>query len=129
LYNLIMQKITLRLYALFYRKVLKRVFFLLDPEFVHEFIISYGGKLGNISFTRFLARKFFFVQNKSLNQEIAGIKFANPIGLAAGFDYEGKLTQILPVLSFGFQTIGTITNQAYEGNPKPRLVDCPNQNP
>ena len=125
MYNLIMQKITLRLYALFYRNVLKRVFFLLDPEFVHEFIIGYGGKMGNISFIRFLAGKFFLVQHKSLNQEIAGIKFVSPIGLAAGFDYEGKLMQILPALSFGFQTIGTITNQAYAGNPKPRLGRLP----
>jgi dihydroorotate dehydrogenase subfamily 2 len=83
--------------------------------------MTYGEKLGNFSFSRFLIRKIFFTQNKSLNQEIAGIKFSNPIGLAAGFDYQGQLTQILPNLSFGFQTIGTITNQSYEGNLKPRL--------
>ena len=120
-----MQKITLRLYALFYRIFLKRFFFLLDPEFVHEFIIGYGEKLGDFSFSRFLARKFFFVQNKKLNQKVAGINFLNPIGLAAGFDYEASLTKILPQLSFGFQTIGTITNLPYEGNPKPRLGRLP----
>ncbi|HUD09196.1 MAG TPA: quinone-dependent dihydroorotate dehydrogenase [Patescibacteria group bacterium] len=116
-----MQKIFLRIYAFFYRVFLKRIFFLLDPEFIHESIMTYGEKLGNFSFSRFLIRKIFFTQNKSLNQEIAGIKFSNPIGLAAGFDYQGQLTQILPNLSFGFQTIGTITNQSYEGNLKPRL--------
>jgi len=56
---------------------------------------------------------------------VAGISFANPIGLAAGFDYQAQLTGVLPALSFGFQTIGTITNQAYEGNPKPRLGRLP----
>jgi dihydroorotate dehydrogenase len=94
---------------------------LLDPEFTHESITTYGGKLGSISLIRFLIRKIFFVQDKSLNQEVTGINFQNPIGLAAGFDYQAQLTQILPALSFGFQTIGTITNLAYAGNPKPRL--------
>ena len=94
---------------------------MLDPEFVHESITTYGEKLGSISFPKLLLRKIFFVQNKSLSQNIKGINFTNPIGLAAGFDYQAQLTQILPNLSFGFQTIGTITNQAYEGNPKPRL--------
>ncbi|MGA2967616.1 MAG: quinone-dependent dihydroorotate dehydrogenase [Candidatus Levyibacteriota bacterium] len=120
-----MQKIALRLYAFFYRNVLKRAFFLLDPEFVHEFITGYGEKLGNLAFPKSLLKKIFFVQNKSLNQKIAGINFPNPIGLAAGFDYQAQLTGILPALSFGFQTIGTITSQAYEGNPKPRLGRLP----
>jgi len=120
-----MQKIFLSVYAFSYRNFLKRAFFLLNPDLAHELITSYGEKLGNFSFSRFLIRKIFFVQNKSLSQEVAGMKFANPIGLAAGFDYEAKLTQILPSLSFGFQTIGTITNQAYEGNPKPRLGRLP----
>jgi len=125
LYNSLMQRITLKLYAFFYGNVLKRIFFLLDPELVHVLIVDYGEKLGNLSVSRFLIRKMFFVQNKDLSQEVDGINFQNPIGLAAGFDYEAKLTQILPNLSFGFQTIGTITNQAYEGNPKPRLGRLP----
>jgi dihydroorotate dehydrogenase subfamily 2 len=95
--------------------------FLFDPEFVHEFIIGYGEKIGNFGVTRSLARKMFYAQSKSLNQNVAGINFQNPIGLAAGFDYQAKLTKILPSLSFGFQTIGTITSHPYEGNPKPRL--------
>ena len=49
----------------------------------------------------------------------------NPIGLAAGFDYEGSLTQITPSIGFGFETIGTITNNPYEGNVKPRLGRLP----
>jgi dihydroorotate dehydrogenase subfamily 2 len=120
-----MQKIFLRLYAFFYRNFLKRIFFLLDPEFIHEFITGYGEKLSILGFPVFVLKKIFFVQNKSLEQKVAGISFANPIGLAAGFDYQAQLTGVLPALSFGFQTIGTITNQAYEGNPKPRLGRLP----
>jgi dihydroorotate dehydrogenase subfamily 2 len=60
-----------------------------------------------------------------LQQKLAGINFENPIGLAAGFDYEARLTRILPALGFGFGTVGTITNMAYAGNPKPRLGRLP----
>jgi len=61
----------------------------------------------------------------NLEQNIAGTKFKNPIGLAAGFDYDGRLTQILPSFDFGFETIGTITNLPYGGNQKPRLGRLP----
>lgn len=120
-----MQEIILKLYSFFYKHFLKRIFFLFDPEFVHELITNSGEKLGNIKVSKLLIRRIFFVQNLSLNQKVAGICFTNPIGLSAGFDYEAKLTQILPSLSFGFQTIGTITNQPFEGNPKPRLGRLP----
>jgi dihydroorotate dehydrogenase subfamily 2 len=51
--------------------------------------------------------------------------FSNPIGLAAGFDYNAQLTGILSSIGFGFETIGTITNMPYEGNPMPRLGRLP----
>jgi dihydroorotate dehydrogenase subfamily 2 len=120
-----MQEFFLKLYAYFYKYFLKRIFFLLNPDLVHDLITTCGERLGNVGFGRVLARRMFFVKNASLNQNVAGINFKNPIGLSAGFDYEAKLTKILPQLSFGFQTIGTITNLAYEGNPKPRLGRLP----
>jgi dihydroorotate dehydrogenase subfamily 2 len=64
-------------------------------------------------------------ESSFLKQEIAGIEFKKPLGLAAGFDYDARLTQILPSLNFGFETIGTITNMPYVGNPKPRLGRLP----
>jgi dihydroorotate dehydrogenase subfamily 2 len=88
-------------------------------------MINSGEKLGNNAIARLLMQKLFFVQSKLLTQKVVGIEFTNPIGLSAGFDYEAKLTQILPSLSFGFQTIGTITNQSFDGNPKPRLGRLP----
>jgi len=70
-------------------------------------------------------KKIFGRKYSELKQNISGIDFESPVGLAAGFDYEAKLTQILPSLGFGFQAVGTITNQAYPGNPKPRLGRLP----
>jgi dihydroorotate dehydrogenase subfamily 2 len=81
--------------------------------------------MGHAMGKTFITRKIFGVlwnyRDSSLEQNIVGINFKNPIGLAAGFDYEGKLTQTMPEIGFGFETIGTITNNSYEGNEKPRL--------
>lgn len=92
-----------------------------NSEFIHELTIGFGEFLGNSKILKDLIKQVFQVKNISLKQEIAGINFQNPIGLAAGFDYKASLYNILPSFSFGFETIGTITNLAYEGNPKPRL--------
>jgi len=125
MYNAVMQKFSLRVYAWFYRNFTKKFLFLFDPEFVHDFIVSVGEKIGNFGLSRSLLRKLFYVKNRKLSQKIAGISFDNPIGLAAGFDYQAKLTKTLAALSFGFQTVGTITNHPYEGNSKPRLGRLP----
>jgi dihydroorotate dehydrogenase len=120
-----MQKFLLQVYAWIYRNLAKRWLFLLDPEFVHEFIVSVGEGIGCFGISRGLMRKLFYVRKKTLSQKIMGIDFQSPVGLAAGFDYQAKLTKILPALSFGFQTIGTITNHPYAGNPKPLLGRLP----
>src|SRR3989304_520045 len=84
------------------------------------FATNLGEIIGKTYFNTML-KNIFLKRYPSLEQEIGGIKFKNPVGLAAGFDYDGGLTQILPSLGFGFETIGTITNLPYKGNPKPRL--------
>lgn len=125
MYNAIMQRFFLRLYSWFYRNLIKRFLFLFDPEFVHGSIVNFGEKLGRFGISRSLIKKIFYIRKNSLSQNIAGINFENPVGLAAGFDYQARLTKILPSLSFGFQTIGTITNHPYAGNPKPLLGRLP----
>jgi dihydroorotate dehydrogenase subfamily 2 len=65
------------------------------------------------------------IEDPALKQSLLNIEFQNPIGLAAGFDYEAKLTQILPSVGFGFETVGTITNLSYEGNLRPMLGRLP----
>lgn len=103
----------------------KKILFLQDPEKVHNGFTNFGEKLGSKEFTKKLISALFNYQNPMLEQEILGIKFKNPIGLSAGFDYEAKLTQILPDVSFGFHTIGSLTFNAYEGNPRPMLGRLP----
>ncbi|OGH10438.1 MAG: dihydroorotate dehydrogenase (quinone) [Candidatus Levybacteria bacterium RIFCSPHIGHO2_01_FULL_36_15] len=116
-----MKNITTPFISVFYKNVTKRIFFLFDPEFVHERITSTGEKLGRNSLSKYLLKFIFDYKNSVLEQRLMGIHFKNPIGLSAGFDYNANLTRILPSLSFGFETIGTITNKPYGGNLPPRL--------
>jgi len=106
-----------RVYTLFIR----RIVFLFNSEIIHEFLLGLGSFLGRSKALIFLLKKIFRVENPMLLQEISGIEFPNPIGLAAGFDYKAQLTQFVSPLGFGAETVGTITYFPYAGNPKPRL--------
>ena len=106
-----------------YKYLLKPVFFLIDAEVVHVSMVKFGEMLPEeilIIFKSILVKKY-----SNLKQQIFDIDFKTPIGLAAGFDYEARLTQVLPHIGFGFETVGTITNSSYEGNPKPMLGRLP----
>ena len=66
-------------------------------------------------------RFLFKVRDSRLEREVFGLKFENPVGLAAGFDKDAKLFDELACFGFGFVEIGTVTPLPQEGNPKPRL--------
>jgi dihydroorotate dehydrogenase subfamily 2 len=104
-----------------YKWILKPIFFQFDAELIHSNFLAIGQFLGKYYITKKITGAFFYYKHRTLEQNILDINFKNPVGLAAGFDYEARLTQILPEIGFGFETIGTITNNPYEGNPKPRL--------
>lgn len=111
-------KIIHSLYLTFF----KPIAFFLDAEFVHDKITQIGESLENFPF---LVESLFCYKDKKLQKRIAGITFENPIGLAAGFDYDGHLAAVLKHVGFGFNTIGTVTALPYEGNKKPRLLRLP----
>ena len=108
-----------------YKHVAKPVFFAQDPEVVHDRMCALGNTLGKSSAGKGLARRLFAFEHPALEQEIFGITFRNPVGLAAGFDKNAELTQILPSVGFGFEEVGSITGEACEGNAKPRLWRMP----
>lgn len=108
-----------------YKHILKKIFFSFDAENVHDFMTKSGKLLGKSSFSRWITSLLFSFQSPKLVKKIDGIEFKNPVGLSAGFDYNGELTQILPSVGFGWHTIGTVTIEPYEGNTKPRLGRFP----
>lgn len=108
-----------------YTKVLKPILFRFDPEDVHDFFVATGKILGKYSATKYFTKILFSYSDPILEQNILGIHFENPIGLAAGFDKNGVLTDILPSVGFGFLELGSITGEPCEGNPRPRLWRLP----
>jgi dihydroorotate dehydrogenase len=70
-------------------------------------------------------KRWFLVDSKLLEVEVAGLKFPNPVGLAAGFDKDARWLNEMATLGFGFVEIGTITPVSQSGNPKPRLFRLP----
>jgi dihydroorotate dehydrogenase len=108
-----------------YKHIFKPVAFAMDPEFVHDRILGLGKVLGKIGLTRGVVASLFDFKHPSLEQDILGIHFPNPIGLAAGFDKNAELTEILPCVGFGFAEVGSITGEASPGNPGKRLWRLP----
>ena len=102
-------------------KIVRFFLFLFKPEFIHHISFKLI-KLGAIIPGKMLVwRLLFKVTNTRLNREVFGLKFDNPVGLAAGFDKDAKLFNELASFGFGFIEIGTITPLPQDGNPKPRL--------
>lgn len=100
----------------FYEAVIRPLAFRLDPETTHEIalrLISTGA----------LRCKPF--SHDILEQELFGVRFPNPLGLAAGFDKNGIALDHWANLGFGFAEIGTVTPREQQGNPKPRLFRLP----
>lgn len=108
-----------------YRLAAKPVFFRLDPEFVHDRTTAAGAALGRHGTGRAVVRALFHYGDPILRQELCGLTFDNPVGLAAGFDKNARLTEILPHVGFGHAELGSITGQPCAGNPRPRLWRIP----
>lgn len=95
-----------------------------DPESVHRlalFILRLNGTWP----VSLLARALTEVKSPALRQEIFGITFPNPIGLAAGFDKDGDALHGIEALGFGFVEVGTVTEHPQSGNARPRLFRLP----
>ena len=84
--------------------------------------------IGLIPGGRWLLRKCYAVEHPALEREVFGIRFANPIGLAAGFDHNGEAFRELAALGFGFVEVGTVTPRPQAGNPRPRVFRLPKDN-
>ncbi len=118
-------RLVARAAAIKYRYFFKPLFFLQDPETIHDRMVRFGSLLGKSALARALLRGLFGYGHPSLKQTVAGIEFKNPVGLAAGFDKDAYLTRILPSVGFGFEEIGSITGEPCAGNPKPWLWRLP----
>ncbi len=108
-----------------YERFLKPIFFWFDPEWIHDFFIRTGELLGGFSLGRWVTGVFCEYDHPALHARVLGIDFKNPIGLAAGFDKDVRLTQIMPSVGFGFMEVGAITHHPFLGNKGLRLARLP----
>jgi dihydroorotate dehydrogenase len=108
-----------------YKNLLRPLFFLIDPEKIHHLVFQLIKFSQSIPGMKALIRLMFVKTDTRLERTVFGIKFPNPVGLAAGFDKDAKLYRELSNFGFGFIEIGTITPLAQDGNPKPRMFRLP----
>lgn len=108
-----------------YKSILKPLLFLLNPEDAHHFTVRMTKISFNLPFAKSVVNLIYGFEDKRLEREVFGLKFKNPVGLAAGFDKDAQLIDEMSLLGFGFIEIGTLTPLPQEGNPLPRLFRLP----
>ena len=94
---------------------------LIGAERAHNWALVLLGLLGKIPGAKWFMRKMYAVEHSSLERDVFGIHFRNPVGMAAGFDRNGDIFKELGAMGFGFVEIGTVTPEPQQGNPKPRV--------
>lgn len=110
---------------MFYKSLVKYLLFKFDAEQAHNATMKFGETASKSSLLKTLAKLIYSYQSEKLSQQIWGLEFRNPIGLAAGFDKNGEIPEIIEALGFGFVEIGSITGNPSTGNPKPRAFRLP----
>lgn len=108
-----------------YKILIRPFLFLFDPEAIHHFVFKVLSIKGKIPGFNPLLKALFDYRDPRLEKTLFGIRFSNPVGLAAGFDKDAKLIDELACFGFGFIEIGTLTPRPQAGNEKPRLFRLP----
>lgn len=104
-----------------YKLLFRPLIFLIKSEPAHYFAMFCLKWICKIPGLKEILTTHFSVKNESFHQNIFGLDFPNPVGLAAGFDKNGSWIDELSCLGFGFIEVGTVTPKAQPGNEKPRL--------
>lgn len=104
-----------------YKSILKPLLFNVGPERAHHLTVSLFRTTLKLPFAGNIFKSLYSFQSPKLEREVFGLKFKNPVGLAAGFDKDGKYHKEMSRLGFGFIEIGTVTPLPQGGNPQPRL--------
>ena len=106
-------------------QLIKPLLFKFDPEKIHHAVTG-GLKLANTIWGgKSIMKATYCYENPKLETEVLGLKFKNPVGLAAGFDKNAELVEELGNFGFGFIEIGTVTPLPQPGNDKPRMFRLP----
>jgi dihydroorotate dehydrogenase len=106
-------------------KLVKPIFFQFDPEKIHYTVTDSLSFLQKVWGFPKIMKGLFNFERKELEREVFGLKFKNPVGLAAGFDKNGEFIEEFSNFGFGFIELGTVTPLPQPGNDKPRMFRLP----
>ncbi|HWD87647.1 MAG TPA: quinone-dependent dihydroorotate dehydrogenase [Mucilaginibacter sp.] len=106
-------------------QLIKPLLFQFDPENVHYFVTRNLKRFNRFPGGRAFGRMLWDLQDARLEKEVFGLKFRNPVGLAAGFDKNAEFISEMADLGFGFIEVGTVTPLPQPGNIKPRMFRLP----
>ena len=104
-----------------YQKLLKPILFCFDPEAVHRLFVRAGELFGSTAAGRWLVGRVYGYRGPDVSRVVDGLHYPVPVVLAAGFDYNGRLTQILRSVGFGGVEVGSVSARPCAGNEPPRL--------
>ena len=102
-------------------QIIKPLLFKFDPENIHHFVTGGLRAANRVWGVKTILKNAFQLEDKRLEREVFGLKFKNPLGLAAGFDKNADFIDELAGFGFGFIEIGTVTPLPQPGNEKPRM--------
>lgn len=102
-------------------KLVKPIFFSMNPEKAHHTVTGGLKTFSKIWGSKALLKSLYSVSDPRLEREVFGLKFKNPVGLAAGFDKNAEYIEDMAKFGFGFIEIGTVTPKPQPGNDKPRM--------
>lgn len=108
-----------------YKHFLKPILFRFNPETAHNLTFKALSIIRHIPFAHSIVRAIYKKESPTLEKEVFGLKFPNPVGLAGGLDKNGEYYNDMANFGFGFVEIGSLTPKPQDGNPKPRCFRVP----
>jgi len=108
-----------------YKLIIRPFLFLLNPEKAHHATFAALKLIGKLPFGLAFLKSIYRVKHPSLERNLMGLYFPNPVGLAAGLDKNALVFKEMHALGFGFIEVGTATPLPQAGNPQPRLFRLP----
>ena len=111
-----------------YNTVIKPILFSFKPEEAHNLTMKILKGLFYIPGMKRIVKSMYSYNDSTLERHVLGLKFKNVVGLAAGFDKDGKYIDMMSTFGFGYIEVGTVTPLPQDGNPKQRLFRLPDDN-
>lgn len=106
-------------------KLIRPILFLMNPERAHNFTIKALNIVSHIPFANSIIKWCYSPKSPTLERNLFGLKFKNPIGIAAGFDKNAACYNQMANFGYSFIEIGSVTPRPQEGNKKPRCFRLP----